>query len=160
MRTWRALYGNVALVRGVCGVCGSTSLVRGGVTVCCEAVVEAPTRVVRECLASGARRGPSKRERAACMAAQGFACFYCRRKFGTTLYRDGKPIVLRAEWDHMVPYGLTQDNRDVNFAAACHVCNRQKAGRVFETLDEIRHYLAIALEVHGYSTVPPMFTAV
>ena len=162
MRTWRALYGNIGMIRAICDQCGGTALVQDGRTACCEApVTDMPLQVKRECAPEGVRRLPSLRVRRASLGAQLDRCFYCRRRFGDVVYRLKRPPQrLRVEWDHLIPFVLTQNNYPHNFVAACHVCNRYKAARVFHHVDDAQLYLLAAWARSGYSDVPVVRPAV
>lgn len=79
---------------------------------------------------------------------QGGLCLYCLNPFGS-FYRNGKTDevqILQLTWDHMVPYEYTRAHKETNLAAACHLCNRFKTNKMFETVDEARVYLKAVWE--------------
>jgi len=50
------------------------------------------------------------------------------------------------EWDHQVPYSYSQNNHDANFLPACHLCNRWKSALIFQTVEEVKVYVATKWE--------------
>jgi hypothetical protein len=87
------------------------------------------------------------------MEEQKFCCFYCDRRFGATVFRAGKPIALRINWDHVNPYAYSLNNHDQNFVAACHVCNGIKSSLIFRSTDEAKTHIAGRWQDKGYTDV-------
>ena len=54
--------------------------------------------------------------------------------------------VLKACWDHLVPYVYLQSNPLDNWVAACQACNGIKTDKVFETFEEVREHVNRRLE--------------
>jgi len=146
-----ALYGNTPLERVKCPECGGMSFVRNGSTVCCGAeITTTPKRYYREAAPELERRLPSKSDRDRILIEQEGRCFYCGSLLGETRLRKGKPVTLKINWDHRVPYAFTQNNRTENFVAACHVCNIIKSDKVFRDADEARVFIALRRKNKGY----------
>jgi 5-methylcytosine-specific restriction endonuclease McrA len=154
-RPYLAFYGTKMLTRGVCPACGETALVISGHYACCEAPLqETPRGYVRISTTAGRRQPPPKRDRDRILREQGYSCLYCMGRFGTRVYRKAKELRLRVNWDHLVPWSLTQDNRPKNYVAACQVCNGIKADHIFATVSEARAYVAVQAQKKGYSFSP------
>ena len=146
-----SLYGNIAIAKGFCKECGGTAFIRHNRFVCCGApATEEPTKTVRECEPEQRRHLPPKRERDRLLAEQGHRCFYCDMPFNITRHRNGKPVGLKINWDHKLPWSATQNNSSANFVAACHVCNGIKSNLHFQTVDEARIALADKRREKGY----------
>ena len=146
-----ALYGNVAIPKGFCRKCGSTSFIRDGFFVCCGAPVKGePGKFYRESEAPQQRKKPPKSEQERILAEQGHRCFYCEVPFDSTRFRKGKPVRIHVHWDHQLPFAYSQNNKSSNFVAACHVCNGIKSDFVFRDLQEAQVYLAGKRKQKGY----------
>src|SRR3990167_11031147 len=131
-----ALYGNIAIEKAICPECGKSSFVRNGESVCCSEPVDGlPSRFKRESLSPDVRKLPPVGERRRVLELQENCCFYCGAGFGTRHQRKGRWFTIRVHWDHQVPYSFSQDNRPVNFVAACHVCNLFKSNKVFADVE-------------------------
>jgi 5-methylcytosine-specific restriction endonuclease McrA len=150
-KAYMGLYGSVAIPKVYCSECEGMSLVIDGVLACCDTPVdEAPDRYKREIEAEQKRHIPPKKEREHQLELQGNLCFYCDRRFGSTVMRKNRQLRLKLAWDHMVPYAYSQDNSTSNFVAACHVCNGLKSDRCFTTIEEARTYLHSRWQEKGY----------
>lgn len=137
------LYGSVQLRRAFCNRCEGYAFVRDGRITCCETPAPEPSGESRRLSAPDSYRkrlSPSKKAQA--LKAQSGACFYCERQIGSHVMKNGRPVALQLEWDHLVPYSYSQDNTDYNYVAACHMCNGWKTDMVFQTVDEAKVYLA------------------
>jgi len=153
VQTYVALYGNVAIPKAYCDRCRRAAWVLHGRLACCGwPILIAPDRFKRESEPVQKRKLPPRADRELQLARQGHRCFYCDRSFGTYVFRGAsvRPIRLRPEWDHMVPFAYSQNNQMVNFVAACHVCNRLKSDHCFQTIDDAKLYLLRAWETKGY----------
>lgn len=130
-----ALYGNASLERVYCYPCAGWTLVRSGTRLCCDRHEHRqPVAAIRMSQPEFRRRLPPKWIRDEILAEQGDACLYCERTF------DGFEVKL--QWDHLLPWSHTMNNRDHNFAAACHECNQAKSNLIFATVDDARAYIA------------------
>jgi len=96
------------------------------------------------------RRAPSADERRRILRAQGDNCLYCQLPIGSEVLRKGRPVRLRRNWDHFVPYAYVARNPGANFVLACHVCNAIKNCRIFATVDEARQTILPLREEKGY----------
>ncbi len=70
---------------------------------------------------SGRRRTPKKAMKVRILEAQRGLCLYCDMEIGSQITRDGKPVTLRINWDHFIPYSYLAHNPADNWVAACHV---------------------------------------
>jgi hypothetical protein len=95
------------------------------------------------------------------LAAQGNVCLYCDIPIGTIIVRDMKRrtgyiwhtlVTLHRNWDHFVPFSYLIKNPGMNWALSCHVCNRVKAARMFETVEDARRYILPGREQRGYES--------
>lgn len=155
-RTHAALYGNVKLQRSYCWSCQRWAIVLDSTLQCCERSTESsPTTVVRMSPADARRRLPPLRERRAIYEKQGGRCLYCLLEFGSLVWKNGRVVQLKLEWDHMVPWSYSQNNGGQNFCAACHVCNASKSNKMFDSLEDAREYLDRRRARRGFSTDPP-----
>lgn len=146
------MYGNVVLVRELCPKCGGYSFIRDGKTLCCrqKVNVERPDKIFRVSESPLKRRKPSKRERDEILAQQRYECFYCGQPFNSVHLRHKKPVTLRINWEHFVPFSYSQDNRKHNFVAACHVCNGIKAALHFSSIIHAMVYISLKRKEKGY----------
>ena len=147
-----ALFGNIAIERKYCKDCGTEALVIKGKLQCCGAPANdsKPTRFFRESSPEQQRRLPGKREREQILRDQEDRCFYCGQRLNSLHVRNGKPLFLKLNWDHYIPYAMSQNNYPYNFVAACHVCNGIKSDHVFQTAEEAQLYLLDVRKKKGY----------
>ena len=103
------------------------------------------------------RRRPNVATRLHILQQQDGRCFYCGSRFGTYVTRKNRPRVLKAAWDHVIPYVYLQANPDTNWVAACQVCNGIKGSRIFATVDEAREHITRRRKRCGWGPVdtPP-----
>lgn len=146
-----ALYGNTAVQRVFCEDCETWTFVRDGLKNCCGQLSgEEPLKIKRESEPWFKRKKPSKAARERIARAQDNKCLYCEQPIGKLVLRKGKPIFLRVNWDHVMPYAWSADNRKENFVLACHVCNGIKASKLFKTLIEAQIYIRKIRREKGY----------
>jgi hypothetical protein len=146
-----ALYGNIGLERGYCPACETFAFVKNGKFVCCDTpLLDEPTKFHRETEAPQHRKTPPKAEKDRILEEQEDRCFYCGVRLESTRFRKGKPIIIKVNWDHQLPYTFSQNNATSNFVAACHVCNGIKSNRLFKTIEEAQVYLAGKRKQKGY----------
>jgi len=138
-----ALYGNVRFRRATCQVCNEVALVVRGVFQCCGLKDETQPQTIRRMSEPWFGRRPlSKFEKARILREQSNACFYCFRRFGSTIWKRTRQKTLRIHWDHMIPWIHSQDNSASNHVAACQICNQIKSDRFFSGPDEARAFLS------------------
>src|SRR6185503_6107891 len=122
-----ALYGNVGMLRTFCQVCQRTTLIIDNVKQCCNQVdnedVDGTERIVEP---EAVKRSPNARQRIRILKRQHDCCLYCGRRLGSVVWYKGRQIVLRVNYDHVLPFEYACDNSLGNFVAACHVCNNWK----------------------------------
>ena len=138
-----AVYGSIKIRRLFCEKCDDISLIVKGKYVCCGSETkETPEFWKRESEADANRSRPSRAAQQEILLRQDDRCLYCERLFGSWARRNGKPLQLSVCWDHFAPYSYSRDNQDLNFVAACQVCNGIKSNRIFETIEQARVYLS------------------
>ena len=157
MRDQLAVYGSVAMARVKCPGCGDKTLVvKGAVTACCGlSVTPTPMEIKRESECAQARRAPGPKEKAEILAAQNGRCCICEKEIGASVLRVSRsgvvrPVTLRVNFDHLVPYSYQNANAISNFAAACHVCNSIKGSKLFATFEELKSAIAIERDSKGW----------
>lgn len=151
MKTILALYGNVSLQRGYCKTCKERAFIRDGKFSCCGTSVHAtPKSFVRESEPYFKRKTPTANEKSKILAAQEYRCFYCGVLLGSYRVRNGKPVLIKINWDHKLPFIYSQNNKASNFVAACHVCNGIKSSRIFKTVEEAQITLHQRRREKGY----------
>src|ERR1035437_3974933 len=150
-KTTLALYGNIAIKCGYCNTCEGMAFVLDGALACCGAeFAENAERYERIFQPEPRRRQPKPTHKKRILDEQGFRCLYCERSFGAVVERNGKSVKLKINWDHQVPYSLSQNNMNDNFVAACQICNNMKHNHVLQTLDEARVSLTNRWAEKGY----------
>lgn len=151
-----AVYGNVTLFRGTCPDCKGTAIILEGLYQCCDKPVEVkPKEFLRLSESIGKRHKPNKKTKEYLLAIQGNACLYCEKSFNSFTYRNYKPVKLKLNWDHLIPYSYNQNNWHENWCAACHICNGIKSNKMFETIEECRNYINMIREKKGYTNSIP-----
>lgn len=146
-----ALYGNTPLERVKCPECGGMSFVKHGKTVCCDAAITTtPKKFYREAAPALERKRPHKRDCDRILLEQEGRCYYCGSLLGDTRHRKDKPLTLKTNWDHRIPWVLSLNNNVENFVAACHICNGIKSDKVFRDADEARTFIALRRKSKGY----------
>lgn len=85
----------------------------------------------------GYRTRPTKSQRIEILWKQRGKCYWCGQKFGQALVakrKDKKKVViLRPNYDHVIPFSYLQTNPIKNFVAACQFCNRWKHSKIFSS---------------------------
>jgi len=102
------------------------------------------------------RKGPSAEWRRHILSDQQERCFYCKRRFGSTIWRGPKRVTLRLNWDHVSPWVYSLSNKDQNFVAACHVCNGIKRDMIFDSVEKALAYIDNRRTEKGYTDTPPL----
>jgi len=145
------IFGNVVMVSAYCPECQDEALIAQGEYTCCGASYEEKKldKIVRESEPVNKRKILGRKSREEILAQQNFCCFYCDRRFGKTVYRKGKPIALKINYDHQVPFAYGQNNSADNFVAACHICNAIKSSMLFDSIDKARLHILAAWAEKG-----------
>lgn len=152
MKAVLSLYGNVTIKRGMCPECKEMAFIIHGCFACCGLPANAtPKKFERMSEPVQHRKRPKKVDQDRILAEQDNRCFYCDCSFNLLRFKNGKPVALKINWDHQLPYSLTQNNNAVNFVAACHVCNGIKSDKVFQTVEEAKIYIADRRKSKGYN---------
>jgi len=154
-----AQYGTVLLERRYCEDCKGFAFVVEGRIQCCDSIADkAPLRY--SILMSSAppnRKGPSSPIKKRILRNQKHCCFWCGRRFRNIVWRGQHKIILRTEWDHVVPFSYSRNNRESNFVASCQICNGYKGALIFNAVEECRDYIKIRWEEKKYSDMRPMW---
>jgi hypothetical protein len=98
----------------------------------------------------GRRKAPPVRLQRKILEQQGGRCLYCDCEFGSTIYRKGKAITVRLNWDHVVPFAYSRTSVGVDFVAACHVCNGIKTCLMFDSVNQAREHILAVRQQRGY----------
>ena len=147
-----AIYGNVTLQRGFCESCQTYAIVRNGRLQCCGTSYDkAPKKFERMSSPDAIRKSPPKKEKDQILRDQDNCCFYCGVRFGSIRIRNGKPFIVKINWDHKLPFAYSQNNCTSNFVAACHICNEIKSSLIFQTVEEAQLYLKAKRNQKGYN---------
>lgn len=153
MRTKRAylgIYGNTNLGKEFCRDCDAFAFVLDGKLACCDRrAVRISEFAKREICPEQKRRKPPVAKQREQLAAQNNCCIYCERELGSYAFRGITPIKLEVCWDHVVPYAYAQDNRPVNFVAACVICNGIKSDTLYPSLEIARLHIRKAWAKKG-----------
>ena len=99
------------------------------------------------------RRTPTPTMRRKVLVRQHDRCMYCDNPFGWIVSRKGRPVMLKLNWDHFVPYSFLGANPGDNWVAACHVCNNIKGPKMFDTIREAQQYIRARWGEKGYDIV-------
>ncbi len=151
MNGYVGIYGNVSIPKGWCGRCGALSFIVEDHLVCCNVeVIDVPTSSKRESNPLYVRKNLSAKQKVQQVESQGGKCFYCDRGFGSIVRRRNRWIVLKVNFDHLIPFAYTQNNKLENFVAACHICNQLKSCFVFDSIEDIRGYILGKWKEIGY----------
>lgn len=137
-----AIYGNTAIPRDKCPDCNTFALIVDGKFACCDRT--APNTKKKAMVfvqAERRRKPPTVAVRQRLLAEFNDSCAYCGQRLNAIIGFRGKIIQLRLNWDHAVPWSYSMNNHGHNFLPSCHVCNRWKYNRMFDTLEETRAWL-------------------
>jgi hypothetical protein len=98
-----------------------------------------------------AKKAPSATMRRQILERQHGSCLYCGLLIGAKVLRGWREVTLRLNWDHFIPHAYLAANPTSNWVAACHVCNRIKGSRMFDTVIEAQQFLRGRRLELGYS---------
>jgi hypothetical protein len=113
-------------------------------------VPEWKKRIYGHAITGDKRRAPTKRQKAALIEKQRNRCLYCEHVIGTVVERRGKPVILRPNYDHFVPFAYSRRNPRDGFALACHLCNGIKSCKIFTTIMEAQEFIRARRTKLGY----------
>ena len=137
-----AIYGNTTILKGYCNDCNSIAFIKKGILQCCEkSTDDLPKGFKVESEAQPKRKIPPLEYRKNKLEEQNNKCFYCEIPFGEICYKNEKPIKLKINWDHFVPFDYGYNNGSTNFVASCQICNGIKADKFFDTVESARSYV-------------------
>jgi hypothetical protein len=70
------------------------------------------------------------------------ACTYCSLTYGSEVhFKDGRVKILQEVEDHFWPRSLGK-TEEGNIVSCCNMCNSIKTDKTFETVEEVRSFLA------------------
>lgn len=142
-KTHVALYGNIKLQRGECFRCKDTALIVDGKYQCCNRKAkEKPERFKRITEPQYNRKRPTRQQQEKILREQEDCCFWCFRRFGQYEKRYSKIVKITCQWDHVTPYNWSAENNINNFVASCRWCNEWKSNLIFNSIEEVRVFLA------------------
>jgi 5-methylcytosine-specific restriction endonuclease McrA len=81
-------------------------------------------------------------------------CAYCDRPFGSAVLVNGSVVTLKPESDHFVPRAKRLNNSSSNIVAACHLCNKLKSSREFDSVEQTRAVISTAWGERGWMDAP------
>jgi len=146
-----AVYGNTSLERAFCKQCQGFALVFDGKLACCGEPARGRAKIARQMVQAQQRRnGPSASFQRAQLLRQDGECLYCEMNLDGVVFRNGTPRMIQTHWDHIIPYSYSQNNKEINFVASCHVCNGIKSNKVFQDLEDARTYILRRRKDKGY----------
>jgi hypothetical protein len=99
------------------------------------------------------KRRPPVAEQRRLLEEQAGRCFYCQYPFGEIVTRRGRPVILKLQWDHVIPFSYSNENS--GYVAACHVCNHIKEDRIFDSPVAAQDYVKAERFRRGYRGVMP-----
>lgn len=148
MKTVKAIYGKVSLVRSYCPDCESYAFVIDGAMACCGSpVTDGKPEIIKKMTRGNILKrylNPSAKK--IILESQNHKCFYCRCDLVSSWYMGGKmkrPQKVSVHFDHIVPWVFSQNDDVSNFVAACNVCNRIKFDRIFSTIEKLREWVLL-----------------
>lgn len=103
------------------------------------------------------RSYPRVAERTRAIELQDNRCLYCEIPIGTAIWRRSQTVILRTNWDHFIPYAYLARNPSTNWVLACHVCNRIKSCRMFDSVQQAREAILPTRAGKGYETPKDVF---
>lgn len=149
-----AIYGTTKIERAFCQHCKRYALIMDGLIHCCNRLVGKTLSQLKQhrmCVAEKRRKSLGRKRKKEILEKQDYRCLYCQLRFGSLVYRKSKPIKLKINWDHKIPWVYSQDNQAANYAAACHICNAIKSDLYFGSVEDAQLYIQQRREEKGYS---------
>lgn len=155
MKTHKAVYGKVSMVRACCPVCGEFSFVIDGEMACCGAKPPDldPKYIIRMTKGRKRKKRPTPARQKVLLESQNYKCFYCGCDLRNSWYVGGRmklPKRVTIHYDHLVPWVYSIDDGVQNIVAACSVCNMIKTSRVFPTVEKLREWVLSRREKRNY----------
>ena len=144
-----AIYGSIKMLRVYCLKCKGMTLVRDGMKLCCDRPIEEkPTTKIRRMIEGGQRKRPTKEVQNKILELQNNRCLYCGELFGTPYMRNNKILYTKLHFDHLIPYSYSLENK-YNFVGTCNICNGIKSNKMFDTVEEVYHYVIYTRKKKG-----------
>lgn len=141
-----AKYGNVSIKRGYCSSCKGHAFVLDGELQCCDKPFKQDSsdkwlkyKIIAQSLDK--RKQINRKIRESLIKEQDGKCIYCQYPIRHLYLHKGKTRMTRVNIDHFIPFSYSQFNNKKNYLAACGVCNRIKADKIFATLEDARAYV-------------------
>ena len=138
-------YGQFGLMRGFCKFCKARSFVIDERYKCCGRYVNEDLKITKiERQASGERRHLSLDLRRRILFSQKHLCYYCGLDLSQAWFyydKRGNLREVKINFDHFIPASFAVIENFDNLYAACSICNRYKASKVFDSHDDCIKYL-------------------
>lgn len=159
-----AIFGNIKMHRVYCQSCKGMTLVKDGIKLCCDSLTDENNikNIKIECEPTHHRHKPPVFKQKEILEKQQNRCLYCNREFGTPYLRNHRILKTKLNWDHLIPFSYSRNNKN-NFVAACHICNGIKSNKMFDTTEEVFHYVEHNRKKKGityFEDLPPVPQAV
>lgn len=146
-----AYYGEIKMVRAYCPDCQQNALVIRGKLACCDNYPKKKSNDFEVmCSTKKKRMRPSKTVKDRIFKIQGNKCLYCGVEYGTPYYYKKKERYTHINYDHLVPFSYTQSNPKNNWVGACNICNGIKSNKMFDTIEDVLHYVETRRKEKGY----------
>ena len=143
------IYGSVRMLRVYCSRCKGMTLVKDGIKLCCDDPAVEKSMQSKVMSGGTERKKPCLALRQKILKLQDNKCLYCGKTFGTPYTRNGSKVLFtKLCFDHLIPYSYSQINKN-NFVAACHICNGIKSNLMFNTVEEVYHYVEYTRKKKG-----------
>jgi len=151
----KALYGTVAILKGHCKQCKTTSFIIDGRFTCCDDLV---VKDYTEQVVKRETEGERKRSyiplklRKSILEKQNNLCRYCDEDLDSFVWNEkrSKHIKIKIHFDHFCPWNYSRDNRKTNLYASCHICNLIKSNKHFYDFESARKYINERRKEKGY----------
>ncbi|MDI6786904.1 MAG: HNH endonuclease signature motif containing protein [Planctomycetota bacterium] len=148
----KALYSNIAMLKGFCPNCKGYYFVRDGKLACCGENIEIPkNEIIKRMSETTNQRYFSCKDKKAVMEQQKGCCVYCGIDL-TGYYWDvkkSKYVKVIPHYDHFRAWMYNQNSEKTNLIVSCGVCNLLKTSRYFATLQEARDYVLLRRKDKG-----------
>lgn len=140
------IYGHVVLESEWCPDCQQQAFIIAGVRTCCRhpATKRDYDGLKIEVDLVGKKRKRLSAFRKKCILdEQNNRCFYCEDEFNTWRTWEGKPRLVKLQWDHVVPFSY--DGNSEEFVASCQECNQIKYAHHFADREAAKTYLKMKI---------------
>lgn len=151
-----SLFGRAVLIRDWCEHCKCMSIVLDGYFQCCDEKAKAITITRIERQSDTCRGRISAELKRKILVAQKHRCHYCGLDLSRTWYymdKYGDYREIKINFDHFIPASFACVETFENLYATCSICNRYKASKMFNSIEELRIYLKNRIIKAGVSKI-------